>query len=212
MLSRASSRTVNRLAASSSAVYAPRLLMAPSASPLHVNARPPRSSPTQSRTLFSFLKRKPKVTEPTPVAPILTPDNLFHPLSQSPIPTLRQKATRIKALSLCPVSLEKYGEKIHPAFDCPNCGFPTHASEERWLEGKVEHDEVCGRLREVNEDEHDLRSGRRMTEFENMPGQSFAPLNGFCFKSDSGQMLSHTSHPFRSNLGTHCSLLEISFQ
>lgn len=26
-------------------------------------------------------------------------------------------------------------------------------------------------MREVNEDEHDLRSGRPMVEFENMPGE-----------------------------------------
>lgn len=34
---------------------------------------------------------------------------------------------------------------------------------------KEHHKHVCGTLREVNEDEHDLRSGRRMKEFE-FPG------------------------------------------
>lgn len=35
---------------------------------------------------------------------------------------------------------------------------------------KEHHKHVCGTLREVNEDEHDLRSGRRMKEFE-FPGE-----------------------------------------
>lgn len=36
------------------------------------------------------------------------------------------------------------------------------------------HKHVCGVLREVNEDEHDLRSGRRMKEFE-FPGKGHGP-------------------------------------
>jgi hypothetical protein len=36
------------------------------------------------------------------------------------------------------------------------------------------HKHVCGVLREVNEDEHDLRSGRRMKEFE-FPGKGQLP-------------------------------------
>ncbi len=35
-----------------------------------------------------------------------------------------------------------------------------------------EHYRYCGRLREVNEDDHDLRSGRKIKEFE-MPGERF---------------------------------------
>ncbi|KAF7793095.1 hypothetical protein EIP86_004202 [Pleurotus ostreatoroseus] len=53
-------------------------------------------------------------------------------------------------------------------FECPDCGWPTHCSEEHWKEDE-EHRKYCGRLREVNEDEHDLRSGRRLREFE-LPG------------------------------------------
>ena len=112
---------------------------------------------------FSFLKRK---SDPPPALPL---DSLFHPLSASPSPALREKADRIRATSLCPVSYEKYHERLRPAFDCPDCGWPTHASRERWLEGRDEHTEYCGRLREVNEDEHDIRSGRKMAEFEDMP-------------------------------------------
>lgn len=58
---------------------------------------------------------------------------------------------------------------------CNDCGFPTHCSEEHYLQGKGEHEEYCGRLREVNEDEHDLRSGRVLGEFE-LPGESVGLL------------------------------------
>ena len=128
------------------------------------------------RTLFGLFKSKPstppnKSPQPAapPPAPILSQDDLFHPLAQSPFEDLREKAERIRTVSICPVSVEKYNERVRPLFDCPDCGWPTHRSEERWEEGKAEHSEVCERLREVNEDEHDLRSGRRFTEFENMP-------------------------------------------
>jgi hypothetical protein len=53
-------------------------------------------------------------------------------------------------------------------FECPDCGWPTHCSEEHW-KADPEHEKYCARLREVNEDEHDLRSGRRIREFE-LPG------------------------------------------
>ncbi|EIW67496.1 hypothetical protein TREMEDRAFT_33397 [Tremella mesenterica DSM 1558] len=117
-----------------------------------------------SRTFFSLFRRSPLPSPPSP-----PPSTLFHLLSQSPSSALREKADRVKAHSLCPVSYERYGERIRPKFDCPNCGWPTHASEQRWNEGRSEHERYCGRLREVNEDEHDLRSGRKMKEFESMP-------------------------------------------
>jgi splicing suppressor protein 51 len=106
----------------------------------------------------------------------LSQDNLFHPLSQSPFPEMRAKGERIKQLAYCPVSLDKYGEKVHVAYECPNCGFPTHASEERWREDE-NHGRYWPRLREANEDEHDLRSGREMTEFR-LPGALAGHLAG----------------------------------
>lgn len=61
------------------------------------------------------------------------------------------------------------GTKPHGVkFECPDCGWPTHCSKEHW-EMDEDHAKFCPRLREVNEDEHDLRSGRRMHEFE-LPG------------------------------------------
>lgn len=136
------------------------------------------SSSVQHRTLFGWFRSKPKVASvanPTlgaqPAKPVLAQDDLFHYLAESPFLDLREKAERIRTVSICPVSVEKYNERVRPNFDCPECGWPTHRSEERWEEGRAEHKEVCDRLREVNEDEHDLRSGRRMTEFENMPSE-----------------------------------------
>lgn len=128
------------------------------------------------RTLFWPFRRSPSTpakSAPVPNTPILAQNDLFHPLSQSPFPALVDKANRIKNVSLCPTSLE-HDERIRPAFDCPDCGWPTHATKDRWVEGKEDHQEYCGRLREVNEDEHDIRSGRNMNEFENLPGESTA--------------------------------------
>lgn len=51
------------------------------------------------------------------------------------------------------------------AFECPDCGFPTHCSEEHWAVD-AEHGKYCDRLREANEDEHDLRGGRRVSELK----------------------------------------------
>lgn len=124
-----------------------------------------------SRNFFSlFGKKKPEAKANEPV-PNLAQNNLFHPLSQSPFDDLRARGKRIEEYAICPVSYEKYHETLPVRFECPDCGFPTHATEERWREGKKEHEEFCSRLREVNEDEHDLRSGRRLTEFENLPGE-----------------------------------------
>lgn len=55
-------------------------------------------------------------------------------------------------------------------FECPDCGWPTHYSEKDWRED-TEHGKYVHRLREANEDEHDLRSGREITEFK-LPGES----------------------------------------
>jgi splicing suppressor protein 51 len=141
-------------------------------------------TPIAHRTFFWPFRRSPTTPKSAgaaaPAAPLLAQNDLFHPLSQSPFPALVDKANRIKSVSLCPTSLEKHDERTRPAFDCPDCGWPTHASQSRWAEGKEEHHEYCGRLREVNEDEHDIRSGRPMNEFENLPGTSSIPAVSSC--------------------------------
>jgi splicing suppressor protein 51 len=142
--------------------------------PSTVSARLPVVASTSARPFFSGLfgkKTNDSVPAPEPKAPILAQDNLFHHLSLSPFEDMRNKGKRMETYALCPVSYEKHHETKAVKYECPDCGFPTHATEERWVEGKEEHHaEACPRLREVNEDDHDMRSGRRLTEFENMPG------------------------------------------
>jgi splicing suppressor protein 51 len=111
--------------------------------------------------------------------PILTEDNLFHPFSASPFPAIRARGETIQSLAPCPVCVSSDSPsndqtKAPPRavkFECPECGWPTHCSEEHWKEDE-DHTKYCSRLREANEDEHDLRSGRRMIEFE-LPGTLF---------------------------------------
>ena len=144
----------------------------------------PRSrplAPASTRTFLSWFKSKPKpgaAQAKKDNQPILTEDNLFHPFSQSPFPAIRARGEAIRKLAPCPVcAAEHDGVHAHTkaqpkavAFECPDCGWPTHCSEEHWKEDE-EHQKYCSRLREVNEDEHDLRSGRKMREFE-LPGAS----------------------------------------
>lgn len=115
---------------------------------------------SQCRSLFGWGKQK----EPAE-------RQLFYPLSRSPSPALRARAKAVTALAPCPVCLDVHQEHRPAQADCPDCGWPTHCSQLHWSEDP-EHKKYCNRLREVNEDEHDLRSGRKMTEF-NLPGWCF---------------------------------------
>ena len=126
------------------------------------------------RFFFSYFKKRtpPKLES----QPILSQDDLFHPFSQSPFPAVRARGEAIRSLAPCPVCAAGHDHvhahtKASPravAFECPDCGWPTHCSEEHWAQDE-QHEKYCFRLREVNEDEHDLRSGRRLKEFE-LPG------------------------------------------
>jgi splicing suppressor protein 51 len=128
--------------------------------------------PVNRRHLFNFFKKKPETKEPTP---LLAEDDLFHPFSQSPFPDIRGRGEAIQKLAPCPVCAlsHQHTNDIPCAvkFECPDCGWPTHCTGEHW-EADQEHSKYCWRLREVNEDDHDLRSGRRMPEFE-MPGMLY---------------------------------------
>ncbi|KAJ9118199.1 hypothetical protein QFC22_004103 [Naganishia vaughanmartiniae] len=128
------------------------------------------------RTLFSGLFRKSTTTNNTPDPTTTTTTTLFHPLESSPIPALRSRAALIKSLAPCPVCLDTASKQGKPrsevakvSFTCPDCGFPTHSSEAHWTADKTAHEEYCARLRQVNEDEHDLFSARVKSEFE-LPG------------------------------------------
>jgi mitochondrial splicing suppressor protein 51 len=120
-------------------------------------------------------------------APItLGPNDLFHPLSESPIPAMRQRARFMKQHALCPHPAHQQtriptsprdpeARKIegvsnepptHVSFECPDCGIATYCSEEHWADDFEAHLEICDTLRQINEDDHDLRSGRWFPEFE----------------------------------------------
>ncbi|GJJ70371.1 mitochondrial splicing suppressor protein 51 [Entomortierella parvispora] len=135
------------------------------------------SAARRSLSLKSFFtSRKPESKDAAFTSrfePVLEQADLFHPLSKSPLAPVRTKAEWINAHGSCPVCKEhdhpEHKNSKRPVFECPDCGYPTHCSEEHYKADKEHHKHVCGILREVNEDEHDLRSGRRMKEFE-FPG------------------------------------------
>ncbi|KAL2020249.1 hypothetical protein VTK56DRAFT_8573 [Thermocarpiscus australiensis] len=54
----------------------------------------------------------------------------------------------------------------HVDFECPDCGIPVYCSKEHWADDYEAHLEICDTLRQINEDDHDLRSGRFFPEFE----------------------------------------------
>lgn len=123
----------------------------------------------RSRYFFQFFRNKlPKNDNPR--------DNLFHPFSKSPSPAIRARGEAVQSLAPCPVCATSHDLfHVHAntqpplvQFECPDCGWPTHCSEEHWKEDE-EHQKYCKRLKEANEDEHDLRSGRHLPEFD-LPG------------------------------------------
>ncbi|KAF9233935.1 zinc-finger of mitochondrial splicing suppressor 51-domain-containing protein [Melanogaster broomeanus] len=126
-----------------------------------------------SRRYFLNYFRKSR-SVPLGGATLLSENDLFHPFSQSPFPAIRARGEAIRSLAPCPVCASTHDHHSHAdntlavKFDCPDCGWPTHCSREHW-EIDEAHAKYCSRLREVNEDEHDLRSGRKMYEFE-LPG------------------------------------------
>ncbi|ODH50511.1 hypothetical protein GX48_03329 [Paracoccidioides brasiliensis] len=123
--------------------------------------------------------------------PLLQPHNLFHSYSNSPSPEIRQRAAFIVQNAFCPhpshrrtrvptsphdsearKSPEASSDSqppLHSQFECPDCGVPIYCSEEHWMDDFEAHLEVCDTIRQINEDDHDLRSGRIFSEF-NYPG------------------------------------------
>lgn len=117
--------------------------------------------------------------------PLLKPNNLFHPLSSSPSLDMRRRAAFIKQNAFCPHPEHRQTRlptnpadpearksataslpPKHVSFECPDCGIPVSCSEEHWADDYESHLEICDTLREINEDDHDLRSGRFFPEFE----------------------------------------------
>ena len=100
---------------------------------------------------------------------VLASDDLFHSYTNSPVPEIRQRAAFIKQHAGCPHHDHQPGGAAAPAhakFECPDCGIPLYCSEQHWADDYEAHLEVCDTLRQINEDDHDLRSGRFFPEFQ----------------------------------------------
>lgn len=128
---------------------------------------------------------EPTASPATQSRPLLMPNNLFHPFSSSPSPEIRRRAAFMKQNAYCPhpdhhqtrlpmnpddpearKSVKGPLPPAHVDFECPDCGIPVSCSEEHWADDYEAHLEICDTLREINEDDHDLRSGRFFPEFE----------------------------------------------
>ena len=155
-----------------------RTIIAPGSKGQFVRNEPPeiRTPPGLERTPI------PEVTG----RPLLQPNNLFHSFSESPSPEIRRRAAFMKTHAYCPhpshhqtrlpvgpgdPEARKAKGKAslpptHVNFECPDCGVPVSCSEEHWADDYESHMEICDILREINEDDHDLRSGRFFPEFD----------------------------------------------
>lgn len=119
---------------------------------------------------------------------LLQPNNLFHSYTNSPSPAIRQRAAVMRQNAYCPhpehqatrspvspqdLEARKTGSlpPAHVRYECPDCGIPVSCSEEHFASDYEAHLEICDVLREINEDDHDLVSGRFFPEFE-YPGPS----------------------------------------
>jgi len=116
---------------------------------------------------------------------VLTEDNLFNSFTNSPIPQIRKRAAFMRQHAYCPhpshkptrapnnpldlearKSSESGAPPAHVDFECPDCGIPVYCCEEHWADDYEAHLEVCDVLKQSNEDDHDLRSGRFFKEFQ----------------------------------------------
>ncbi|KAL8908298.1 MAG: hypothetical protein Q9207_000921 [Kuettlingeria erythrocarpa] len=120
-----------------------------------------------------------------PERALLRPQNFFHSFSNSPAPGIRRRAAFMKSHAYCPhpdhrqtrVVLSPQDPEARKAarkstqtpafvdFECPDCGIPVYCSEKHWMDDYESHAEICDTLRQANEDDHDLHSGRYFHEF-----------------------------------------------
>lgn len=134
-----------------------------------------RSAPTKrlssglAQRLFGGGSQKPvQAGKDTGPKRVLAGDDLFHSFTDSPIPEIRKRADFIKQHAGCPHPDHHTGSlpPAHVRFECPDCGIPVYCSKEHWADDYEAHLEVCDTLRQINEDDHDLRSGRFFPEFD----------------------------------------------
>lgn len=115
---------------------------------------------------------------------VLREDQLFNSYTNSPIPRIRQRAAFMRQHAYCPcpdhqpTRLSESGQPLrqsantsrlppaHVDFECPDCGVPVYCSQEHWVADYEAHLQVCDTLKQINEDDHDLHSGRFFPEFE----------------------------------------------
>ncbi|EMC92309.1 hypothetical protein BAUCODRAFT_78652 [Baudoinia panamericana UAMH 10762] len=114
---------------------------------------------------------------------LLQPNNLFHSYTHSPAPEIRKRAAFMRQNAYCPhpdhqptrapvspddLEARKTGAMPprHVSYECPDCGIPVSCSEEHFVDDYSSHLEICDTLRQINEDDHDLLSGRFFPEFE----------------------------------------------
>jgi splicing suppressor protein 51 len=114
---------------------------------------------------------------------LLQKNNLFHPFSKSPSSRIRKRAAFMRQNAYCPhpdhqatraatspndLELRKTGSMApaHVHYECPDCGIPVSCSEEHFVDDYESHLEICHILRQINEDDHDLVSGRFFAEYD----------------------------------------------
>ena len=138
-----------------------------------------RNVPSQHVWMYELIDEK---YDPSKL--VLKPDNLFHHFSKSPIAAIRRRAAYIRQHAYCPhpshrrtrltfnpddpenrKSVTSGTPPAHVHFECPDCGIPVYCSEDHWMDDYEEHVKICHVLREINEDDHDLHSGRYFYEF-----------------------------------------------
>lgn len=135
-----------------------------------------RLGPTVSKAALSYAAAEASSASHSPSSTadnsrvLLKPNNLFHSFSNSPSPLIRKRAELIKQTALCPHPEHRNSRhspaSAHVNFECPDCGIPVYCSEDHWAEDFENHVKICDTLKQINEDDHDLVSGRFFPEFE----------------------------------------------
>lgn len=109
--------------------------------------------------------------------------SLFHSFSNSPAPAIRKRAAFMRQNAYCPHPDHQQSRlptapqpldhrhtgaqpPAHVRYECPDCGIPVSCSEEHFADDYESHLEICDLLKRINEDDHDLHSGRFFPEFE----------------------------------------------
>lgn len=184
-------RPTNTVASSSRRMFSTSTHKQPSrARQLAAPKRRLSTTPRQRQPVELARERQSSSTRTTGTPPVddrsrllLQRNNLFHSFSDSPSPVIRRRAAFIKQNAYCshpehqqtrvptsPHDLEarKSGSQppAHVRYECPDCGIPVSCSEEHFVDDYESHLEICDTLREINEDDHDLVSGRFFPEFE----------------------------------------------